>query len=424
MIRVKKLNKYFNKGKNNELHVLNDINLEFENNGLVVILGESGSGKTTLLNTIGGLDVFADGEIDYDGETVNRYSPKKIEKIRNDKFGYIFQNYYLLMDNSVEYNVKLALSVYDMTDEEKQERTEYVLDALNMGRYKKKLVSELSGGQQQRVSIARALVKAPSIILADEPTGNLDEENTINTMSLLRNISKECLVIVVSHEKRISKFFADRIIEIQDGQVKKDYKNKATKSYEKADDSNIYLRELSKESMENDDFRINIYKDSRQIKGNADKENSKIISGENISEKIKTVAAQDKENQGNEIKNETDKIVLNFAWKDGKLYIQNLSDTEIAFEGEESGCQMVDDKKPQIDISSVDEIDYSLEKPKAGRTAKLPFREIVKMARENLKLLGKKQAFMIGTLLMVSVLLSVGAADFTNRMSIDKQSVV
>ena len=424
MIRVKKLNKYFNKGKNNELHVLNDINLEFENNGLVVILGESGSGKTTLLNTIGGLDVFADGEIDYDGETVNRYSPKKIEKIRNDKFGYIFQNYYLLMDNSVEYNVKLALSVYDMTDEEKQERTEYVLDALNMGRYKKKLVSELSGGQQQRVSIARALVKAPSIILADEPTGNLDEENTINTMSLLRNISKECLVIVVSHEKRISKFFADRIIEIQDGQVKKDYKNKATKSYEKADDSNIYLRELSKESMENDDFRINIYKDSRQIKGNADKENSKIISGENISEKIKTVAAQDKENQGNEIKNETDKIVLNFAWKDGKLYIQNLSDTEIAFEGEQSGCQMVDDKKPQIDISSVDEIDYSLEKPKAGRTAKLPFREIVKMARENLKLLGKKQAFMIGTLLMVSVLLSVGAADFTNRMSIDKQSVV
>ncbi len=401
MIRVKKLNKYFNKGKNNELHVLNDINLEFENNGLVVILGESGSGKTTLLNTIGGLDVFADGEIDYDGETVNRYSPKKIEKIRNDKFGYIFQNYYLLMDNSVEYNVKLALSVYDMTDEEKQERTEYVLDALNMGRYKKKLVSELSGGQQQRVSIARALVKAPSIILADEPTGNLDEENTINTMSLLRNISKECLVIVVSHEKRISKFFADRIIEIQDGQVKKDYKNKATKSYEKADDSNIYLRELSKESMENDDFRINIYKDSRQIKGNADKEN-----------------------QGNEIKNENNKIVLNFAWKDGKLYIQNLSDTEIAFEGEESGCQMVDDKKPQIDISSVDEIDYSLEKPKAGRTAKLPFREIVKMARENLKLLGKKQAFMIGTLLMVSVLLSVGAADFTNRMSIDKQSVV
>ena len=438
MIRVKKLNKYFNKGKNDELHVLNDINLEFENKGLVVILGESGSGKTTLLNTIGGLDVFADGEIDYDGEKVNRYSPKQIEKIRNDKFGYIFQNYYLLMDYSVEYNVKLALSVYDMTEEEKQERTEYVLNALNMGRYKKKLVSELSGGQQQRVSIARALVKAPSIILADEPTGNLDEENTINTMSLLRSISKECLVIVVSHEKRISKFFADRIIEIQDGQIKKDYKNKATKSYEKADDSNIYLKELSKESIENDDFRINIYKDSEQIKDNADikahanKENDEIekISGENTSDKIKAVAAQDRKKRSDKAKNEasqdieTDKIVLNFAWKDGKLYIQNLSDTEIALEGEESGCQMIDDKKPQIDISSVDEIDYSLEKPKAGKSAKLPFREIVKMARGNLRLLGKKQAFMIGTLLMVSVLLSVGAADFTNRMSIDKQSVV
>ena len=404
MIRVKNLNKYFNKGKNNELHVLNDINLEFENKGLVVILGESGSGKTTLLNTIGGLDVFADGEIDYDGDTVKKYSPKQIEKIRNDKFGYIFQNYYLLMDYSVEYNVKLALSVYDMTEEEKQERTEYVLNALNMGRYKKKLVSELSGGQQQRVSIARALVKAPSIILADEPTGNLDEENTINTMSLLRNISKECLVIVVSHEKRISKFFADRIIEIQDGQIKKDYKNKATKSYEKADDSNIYLKELSKESIENDKFEINIYdnaKEDKQLKNNA-AETKNDVSQNGVNEKI----------------------VLNFAWKDGKLYIQNLSDTEIVFEGEKSGCQMLDEEKPQIDINSVDEIDYSLEKPKAGKSAKLPFSEIIKMASGNLKLLGKKQAFMIVTLLMVSVILAIGTADFTNRMSIDKQSVV
>ena len=215
MIRVKKLNKYFNKGKNNELHVLN---LEFENNGLVVILGESGSGKTTLLNTIGGLDVFADGEIDYDGETVNRYSPKKIEKIRNDKFGYIFQNYYLLMDNSVEYNVKLALSVYDMTDEEKQERTEYVLDALNMGRYKKKLVSELSGGQQQRVSIARALVKAPSIILADEPTGNLDSRTTVEVMGLLKNSCRNYhqTILMVTHNESLARN-CDRILHIEDG---------------------------------------------------------------------------------------------------------------------------------------------------------------------------------------------------------------
>lgn len=415
MITIKNLNKYFNKGKNNELHVLNDINLEFDDKGLVVILGESGSGKTTLLNTIGGLDVFAGGEIDYDGDKVNKYSPKQIEKIRNDKFGYIFQNYYLLMDYSVEYNVKLALSVYDMTEEEKQERTEYVLDALNMGRYKKKLVSELSGGQQQRVSIARALVKAPSIILADEPTGNLDEENTINTMSILRNISKECLVIVVSHEKRISKFFADRIIEIQDGQIKKDYKNKATKNYEKADDSNIYLKELSKESIENDRFKINIYQDDKDKGADNRKEEVINTSEESINDERKNTVKKN---------NDTDKIVLNFAWKDGKLYIQNLSDTEIAFEGEDSGCQMIDNKKPQIDISSVEEIDYSLERPKAGRSAKLPFREIIKMARGNLKLLGKKQAFMIGTLLMISVLLSIGAADFINRMSIDKQSVV
>ena len=220
MIRVKKLNKYFNKGKNNELHVLNDINLEFENNGLVVILGESGSGKTTLLNTIGGLDVFADGEIDYDGETVNRYSPKKIEKIRNDKFGYIFQNYYLLMDNSVEYNVKLALSVYDMTDEEKQERTEYVLDALNMGRYKKKLVSELSGGQQQRVAIARALIKNPKILLCDELTGALDSKSSRNVLKFIEKVNEQfkTTIIIITHNEAIADM-ADTVIRIKDGQV-------------------------------------------------------------------------------------------------------------------------------------------------------------------------------------------------------------
>ena len=233
MIRVKKINKYFNKGKNNELHVLNDINLEFENNGLVVILGESGSGKTTLLNTIGGLDVFADGEIDYDGETVNRYSPKKIEKIRNDKFGYIFQNYYLLMDNSVEYNVKLALSVYDMTDEEKQERTEYVLDALNMGRYKKKLVSELSGGQQQRVAIARALIKNPKILLCDELTGALDSKSSRNVLKFIEKVNEQfkTTIIIITHNEAIADM-ADTVIRIKDGQVASCTDNNSKRSAE------------------------------------------------------------------------------------------------------------------------------------------------------------------------------------------------
>ena len=217
MIKITNLHKFYNKGRKNEQHVLNDINLELGNTGLVCILGESGSGKTTLLNTIGGIDTFSGGVIDIDGKTIKNYNPKVMEPIRNDHFDYVFQNYYLLQDYTVAYNIRLALNRYDIGEEEKEERIDYVLDVLGISKYKKKQVSKLSGGQKQRVSIARALVKSPDVIFADEPTGNLDEENTLRTMSILKNISKECLVLLVTHEKRIAHFFADRIIEICDG---------------------------------------------------------------------------------------------------------------------------------------------------------------------------------------------------------------
>ncbi len=161
MIKVNNLNKYYNKGKKNEQHVLNNINLEFGNTGLVCILGESGSGKTTLLNTIGGIDDFADGTLQIGDAVFKSYKQKQVEPVRNDHFGYIFQNYYLLKDYSVNYNVKIALNRYNLSEKEKDERTKYILDMLGMGKYRNKPISKLSGGQQQRVSIARALVKAP-----------------------------------------------------------------------------------------------------------------------------------------------------------------------------------------------------------------------------------------------------------------------
>ena len=167
MIQIKNLHKYYNQGKKNEQHVLNDITLEFPRTGLVCILGESGSGKTTLLNTVGGLDTFSGGSISIDGRTLSKYNPKLMEPIRNDHFDYIFQNYYLLKDYSVSYNIKLALNRYNISEEEKEERVDYVLHTLGMEKYKKKTVSKLSGGQQQRVSIARALVKSPDVIFAD-----------------------------------------------------------------------------------------------------------------------------------------------------------------------------------------------------------------------------------------------------------------
>lgn len=173
MIKVNQLEKYFNKGKKNELYALKGVSVTFEDKGLVCILGESGSGKTTLLNAIGGLDTFQGGSMEIEGITLNKYDSKAVEKIRNDKYGYIFQNYYLLQDYTVAYNVKLALNTFDISEEEKDQRVEYVLQKLDIAKYKKKLVSQLSGGQQQRVSIARALVKSSKIILADEPTGSV-----------------------------------------------------------------------------------------------------------------------------------------------------------------------------------------------------------------------------------------------------------
>ncbi len=385
MIEIKNLNKYYNKGKKSEQHVLNGINLELGSTGLVCILGESGSGKTTLLNTIGGLDTFSDGSIKVEGIEFTKYDPKRMEPIRNDRFDYIFQNYYLLPDYSVAYNVKLALNRFKLTEQEKEERADYVLNMLDMGKFKKKLVSKLSGGQRQRVSIARALVKSPDIILADEPTGNLDEENTLRTMSILKSISKECLVILVTHEKRIAKFFGDRIIEICDGKIVRDAANHAASAYERSDDSNIYLKEMDCKNLESDFADFKVYYDGGQA---------------------------------------PEKISLNLAWKDGKIYIQNNMGCDILLEGQENGVQMLDEERPKFDMDEIEKVSYNLEKPASKGTAHLAAKEIWRMALENIRLMGKKQAFIIVILLVTAVLLSVSTAEFVNTVSVDEQAII
>ncbi len=393
MIQIKKLDKYFHKGRSNENHVLKEVDLELPAKGLVCILGESGSGKTTLLNTIGGLDTFGSGSITIDDTVLEKYDPKKIENLRNQKFGYIFQNYYLLQDYTVAYNIRLALNVFDLSEEEKDERVDYVLDALNMKKFKKKLVSQLSGGQQQRVSIARALVRAPEIILADEPTGNLDEENTIRIMSILKSISKECLVILVSHEKAIAKFFADRIIEICDGVIQKDYENQTSDSYQRMDDSNIYLKEMDVQKMGIEEMDVSVFWDREEEEENT---------------KDKTEG----------------KIQLNLAWKDGKLYIQSPENIPLVLAGEESGVFMLDEKKPKLEHQQVEEISYDLPAVKAKKSSTLPRREIWKLALENIQLMGKKHKFMVGILLATSIMLVLALADYMMQRSVDLKTVV
>lgn len=222
MIQLNNLHKYYNKGKQNEIHVINGTTLSLPERGFVCILGESGSGKTTLLNTMGGLDDFKQGSLSIAGETLQHYSSSKIDKIRTKHCAYIFQNYYLLQEHTVEYNIHLALDMYTLSEEEKQSRIDYVLQAVDMQKYKKRVVSYLSGGQQQRIAIARALVKTPKIIFADEPTGNLDEANTMRVMQILKKVSETCLVVMVTHEKRLASFFADRMIHVTNGRVDSD----------------------------------------------------------------------------------------------------------------------------------------------------------------------------------------------------------
>ena len=145
MIKITNLNKYFYRHKSNEIHVINDMTLEFPNTGLVTIFGESGSGKTTLMNVIGGLDSFDSGTIEIDGKIIKKYSSRMIDRIRNEKIGYIFQNYLLLQQRTVYDNLKLQLNMYDITDDEKNERIDYVLKSVGMMKYKKKNYRKLNG---------------------------------------------------------------------------------------------------------------------------------------------------------------------------------------------------------------------------------------------------------------------------------------
>ena len=245
MIRLEKVNKYYNKGKKNQIHVIDNTSLELGEKGLVALLGPSGCGKTTLLNVIGGLDKIKKGKIYVNGQKISTRSSYKVDKIRNLNIGYIFQDYKLIDNLSVYDNVAIVLKMIGIKDKnEIKKRVEYILNSLNIYRFKSRPASMLSGGQRQRVGIARALVKDPDIILADEPTGNLDSKNSLEIMNIIKAISKNRLVILVTHETELAHFYADRIIEIEDGKIEKDYTNDNKNGLDYRIENNIYLKDL------------------------------------------------------------------------------------------------------------------------------------------------------------------------------------
>ena len=218
-IKVENIVKTFNRHSRNANKVLKGVSFELPEKGLVCIFGKSGSGKTTLLNIIGGLEKADSGKVYIDGECTSG----KTDKIRNEKIGFIFQNYYLEKGYTIAEILRNQMIIAGFKDEKEiARRTEEALKLVDMERFKNKLGDALSGGQQQRVAIARAIVKGSDIILADEPTGNLDAENTMKVMDILKEISKTQLVVIVTHEVSLIKKYADSHIKIVDGELVED----------------------------------------------------------------------------------------------------------------------------------------------------------------------------------------------------------
>jgi len=259
MIKANNLNKYFFRRKRNEIHVINNVSIDLPEKGLVVLFGPSGGGKTTLLNVLGGLDK-ADGSICFFGSDFDKYKMGKWDKLRTYDIGYVFQNYLLVEELSVYENIKLTLDMIGITDKEMiDKRIEYVLESVGLKNYKRRRASQLSGGQQQRVAIARALAKNPKVIIADEPTGNLDSKNTVEIMNIIKTISKDKLVLLVTHEKDVANYYADRIIEIKDGQIVSDSENTGDKTFNFTHETDIYLKDLPSQNLSNENVDVSFY---------------------------------------------------------------------------------------------------------------------------------------------------------------------
>ncbi len=219
MITLEHVSKSFQNGKE-RLQALDDVSLSLPDKGMVFLLGKSGSGKSTLLNLVGGLDTY-DGTIDYG--SLGKVSRRNMEAFRRENIGYVFQDFYLDEESTVFENIRQGLSISGIDDmEEVRKRADSALKAVSLSLYKRRKASQLSLGQKQRVAIARAIAAKPKILLADEPTGNLDSKNGENVMSILKGLSRDILVLVVSHNEGLAYRFADVLYRIADGKIQEE----------------------------------------------------------------------------------------------------------------------------------------------------------------------------------------------------------
>ncbi|MGN1003305.1 MAG: ABC transporter ATP-binding protein, partial [Oscillospiraceae bacterium] len=201
------------------VHALKGIDLQFRESEFVAILGPSGCGKTTMLNIIGGLDGYTDGDLIINGVSTKRFKDRDWDTYRNHSVGFVFQSYNLIPHQTVLQNVELALTLSGVSKAERRARAKKALEEVGLGDQLSKKPNEMSGGQMQRVAIARALVNNPDIILADEPTGALDTETSVQVMDILKEVAKDRLVVMVTHNPDLAEQYASRIIRVLDGRL-------------------------------------------------------------------------------------------------------------------------------------------------------------------------------------------------------------
>ena len=221
MLQLQHISKVYHTG-NQEFHALKDISIRFRENEFVSILGQSGSGKTTLLNIIGGLDQYTSGDLLIQGKSTKQFKDRDWDSYRNHTIGFIFQSYNLIGHQTALSNVEIAMTLSGVSKAERKKRAIEVLERVGLKDHLYKKPSQMSGGQMQRIAIARALVNDPKVILADEPTGALDSETSVQIMDLLKDIAKERLVIMVTHNPELAQKYSTRIVQVLDGNILSD----------------------------------------------------------------------------------------------------------------------------------------------------------------------------------------------------------
>ena len=221
MLQLQHISKVYHTG-NQEFHALKDISIRFRENEFVSILGQSGSGKTTLLNIIGGLDQYTSGDLLIQGKSTKQFKDRDWDSYRNHTIGFVFQSYNLIGHQTALSNVEIAMTLSGVSKAERKKRAIEALERVGLKDHLYKKPNQMSGGQMQRIAIARALVNNPKVVLADEPTGALDSETSLQIMELLKDIAKERLVIMVTHNPELAKTYSTRIVQVLDGNILSD----------------------------------------------------------------------------------------------------------------------------------------------------------------------------------------------------------